>query len=237
MAGIRWCARCGAGASALADPYRAAIYYAPAASDPLWQAGCAWLGRDPETGAEMKRPAVPGLVERSGDPGRYGFHATLKAPMQLRYGFAAFLDAVTEFAARQSAFALPPLAVRNIHGFLALCFEQDCQPMQELAAACVTMLDGHRLAEAEEKQLARAAGRPPRQRDYILRWGYPLVLEEFRFHMTLTDRLADNPFMPAAEQYFALAAAVPRQVNGLAVYVEDRPGAPFRLSHRLPFGP
>jgi hypothetical protein len=236
MARIRWCARCGAGASALAEPYRAAIYYAPAASDPLWQAGCAWLGRDPETGAEIARPSVPELARLSGDPGRYGFHATLKAPMHIRYGFAAFLDAVTAFAARQRAFALPPLAVRNIHGFLALCLVQDCQKMQDLAASCVMELDGHRLAEAAEKQTARAAGRPARQRDYIFRWGYPLVLEEFRFHMTLTDKLAENPLQPAAEQYFALAAALPRLVEGLAVYVEDRKGAPFRLAQRLPFG-
>jgi hypothetical protein len=221
----------------LAEPYRAAIYYVPAVSDPLWQAGCAWLGRDPETGVEMPRPAVPELAKLSADPGRYGFHATLKAPMQLRYGFSAFLEGVSEFASRQLAFALPPLVVRNIHGFLALCLGQDCQPMRELAAACVTELDGHRLVEAAEKQTARAAGRPARQREYIFRWGYPLVLEEFRFHMTLTDKLADNPLLPAAEQYFALVAALPRQVNGLAVFVEDRKGAPFRLARRLRFGP
>jgi hypothetical protein len=28
-----------------------------------------------------------------------------------------------------------------------------------------------------------------RQRNYLDRWGYPYVMEEFRFHMTLTGRL------------------------------------------------
>ena len=35
---------------------RVALYWAPAADDPLWHAGNSWLGRDPETGAS---PACP----------------------------------------------------------------------------------------------------------------------------------------------------------------------------------
>ena len=30
---------------------------------------------------------------------------------------------------------------------------------------------------------------PPKQRVLLSRWGYPHVMEAFRFHMTLTDRL------------------------------------------------
>src|SRR5262249_2220033 len=36
----------------------------------------------------------------------------------------------------------------------------------------------------------------PRQRDYLERWGYPYVMEEFRFHMTLTGRLEANRASP-----------------------------------------
>ena len=36
---------------------------------------------------------------------------------------------------------------------------------------------------------AARAGSPPRQDANLLRWGYPYVLEDFRFHMTLTERL------------------------------------------------
>jgi 2'-5' RNA ligase len=32
----------------------------------------------------------------------------------------------------------------------------------------------------------------PRQRDYLDRWGYPYVMDEFRFHMTLTGRLNET---------------------------------------------
>ena len=83
------------------EPYRVAVYYAPEADDPLWRAGCEWLGRDPERGTALAQPVVAGLHENTEDPRRYGFHATLKAPMVPRHGFESFLSAAKDFAARQ----------------------------------------------------------------------------------------------------------------------------------------
>lgn len=212
------------------EPYRAALYYAPEAADPLWTQGCAWLGRDPETGLALPQQAFAAMTT---EPSCYGFHATLKAPMRLQHGLARFLRDAEALAAQRQCFVLPPLAVTNLHGFLALCPTITCAETQALAASCVTELDHHRVPEDAASQAKRAAGRSEAQRENIERWGYPLVLDEFQFHMTLTNKIEDNFLVPQAKAHFAAALAMPRRVTSIAVFVEDAPGAPFRLLRRL----
>jgi len=233
MTACRSSAPCGAPGRALPEPHRAAVYYAPEVDDPLWAAGCAWLGRDPESGATLPQPGAPDIAPLTADPRRYGFHATLKAPMALRHGLDAFVHDVMTLAAGTTSFALAPLAVTDLHGFLALCTAAPCPAMDALAADCVMLLDRHREPEDDAAQARRAADRTPRQVGNVALWGYPLVMEDFLFHMTLTAAALPNPLLAAAQTHFAGVLA-PRRVSSLAVFVEDAPGAPFRLSHRLP---
>ena len=123
---------------------RAAAYYAPELDDPLWRAGCAWLGRDPETGAAVPQPNVPGLADITADPRRYGFHATLKPPMRLRTAFPELVDDMRRLAASVQPFELPALAVTELSGFLALCEIVPCPSLHALADAGVVKLDRHR---------------------------------------------------------------------------------------------
>ena len=79
------------------DWRRQAIYFAPPAGSPLARFGAAWLGWDPEAGAEVEDLPVAGLpLPREAlvaAPRRYGFHATLKPPFRLAAGRdAAGLD-------------------------------------------------------------------------------------------------------------------------------------------------
>ncbi len=222
---------------ALPEPYRAALYYVPEAEDPLWALGSRWLGRDAASGAVLPQPLAPGIAALTEAPRRYGFHATLKAPIRPRHGLDAFVADAAALAAGIPSFELAPLAVTPLHGFLALCLARPCPPMHALADACVTQLDIHRTPEDAATQEKRAAGRPRAQREHIARWGYPLVLDAFRFHMTLTGKAEHNPLGPAAEAFFAPALAQRRRVTSIGVFVEDAPGDPFRLTHRLRLAP
>src|SRR5262245_25723176 len=70
---------------------RHAVYFAPAESSALWQAGCRWLGRDARSGTHPVQPAVDGWsaaeIQRiTASPRMYGFHATLKPPFRLAEG-------------------------------------------------------------------------------------------------------------------------------------------------------
>ena len=83
----------------------------------------------------------------------------------------------------------------------------------------------------------RKSGLTARQDGYLRRWGYPYVLDEFRFHLTLTGALA------AAESERALAAlrpllapfeSEPLEIGEVCLFADPGGGANFRLIERLP---
>ncbi|MFQ3622147.1 MAG: DUF1045 domain-containing protein [Acetobacteraceae bacterium] len=227
--------------------YRFAVYWAPPRGHALWSAGCAWLGRDPETGEALTPPLPPGLsADRHGaitrDPRRYGWHATLKAPFRLVDGEdEASLDAaIAAFAARRRPFRGPRLRLAPLSGFLAVTAAEACAELDALAADAVAALDRFRAPpEAEELDRRRRAGLTERQERLLARWGYPYVMEEWRFHMTLTGRLGEPELADlrtALEPRFAAALAEPPPFDSVALYAEPQPGAAFVLLRRYAFG-
>ncbi len=221
-------------------PHRLALYWAPAEDDPLHALGSAWLGRDAATGAAVAQPAVDGvdLAQATADPRGYGLHATLKPPFRLRHGYAAARTDAAALAARIAPFDLPPLAVHDLDGFLALRETAPCPDLHALADACVTALDDHRVPP-DAAEIARR--RPDRmtapQRAHLDRWGYPYVFEEWRFHVTLTRRLSSDEkavLMPAVTTFLGDAPSRPRRVEAISLFVQPAPGAPFTIAERLP---
>lgn len=213
---------------------RFAVYWAPEPEDPLWAAGCRWLGRDPAQGPAGVPP--PDRVE----PWRYGFHATLKAPMALADGFseADLFAALAGVLSDHPAFALPPLQVGTLDGFIALRPMVRCAPLQALADDCVQRLDPLR-RPLDPPELARRAARlTDAQNERLQRWGYPHVLDGWRFHLTLSDRIADTMRREAlrrqAEAFLGETPGLPRQMATLAVFEEPAPGEPFVLRGRVP---
>lgn len=221
------------------DQARVGVYYCPRQDDPLFTAGAAWLGRDPVSGAPMAQPDVPGIEEVTEDARGYGFHATLKPPMRLAsdHSWQAVLAAVDGLAGRIAPFALPPLSVRDVHGFLALRETVACAPLQALADACVEELDWFR-APPSEAELARRrrADLTAAQDAMLTRWGYPYVFDAWFFHMTLTRRLAAHEhalWRLAAERFFAAPVAEPRMVRDVCLFTQTGPGAAFVLAERV----
>lgn len=226
---------------------RYAIYFAPPRNSALWQAGCRWLGRDPESGARFDAPSVPQCsaaqwARDTVSARRYGFHATLKAPFRLTEGRTEveLIDAMADFAARQRTFTLPCLEVAELGDFLALRPTESNRPLAELAAACVTQFDGFRRPpQADETARRLAAGLTAPQQALLTRWGYPYVLDEWRFHLTLTDRLAAEArqrLVPWLDAYFRAALGQPVMVEDVALFVERQSGGDFALHRRFVFG-
>jgi hypothetical protein len=220
---------------------RIAVYYAPAASDSLHAVGSAWLGRDVSSGL-CAQPDLPDIAAVTADARRYGFHATLKPPMRLRAGvtFETAMAEVAVLAASLAPFALPQLAVADLHGFLALRETTPSTKLQALADACVAWLDGLRDPPDAAELARRQAGSLSAPRAaHLQRWGYPDVFGTWQFHMTLTRRLSEVErafWQPYAAVHFAAALSQPRMVTELCVFTEPTPGAPFTLTERLPFG-
>lgn len=221
---------------------RYAIYYAPAPGSALDALGRNWLGRDAVTGAAVAQPDVADIAEITSEARHYGFHATLKPPFALAPGRAEamLMVALAEFAASRRKLVAPPLKLAAIGRFLALIPSAAAPELHQLADLCVTRFDRFR-APADEAELAkrRAAGLTPAQDALLQRWGYPYVLEEFRFHMTLTRRLdaAEQARLePVLAPLVAPATAGPLVIDALSLFAQADRASPFRLIRRFAFG-
>jgi Protein of unknown function (DUF1045) len=218
---------------------RVALYWAPELADPLHSRGAAWLGRDAETGAPIRQPEIADLdiAQITAAPRLYGLHATLKPPFRAKTSWQEVLMAAEALAASTAPFALPPLEVTELDGFLALRESAPCPALHRFAAACVERLDPHRRApEQAEVARRRQGGLTQRQDDYLQRWGYPYVFEEWRFHVTLTRRLTAperDAVLPFARAHLAAAAGIARVCNQLTLFTQAEAGTPFRIAERF----
>lgn len=222
---------------------RYAVFWVPPEGSGLARFGAAWLGWDCIAGQEIERPAVAlprPLPEMTRAPWRYGFHATLKPPFRLAPGTdAAALDrAVAELAARRPTARAPGLAPSARLGFAALMPAGPAPEIDALAAACIRDLDRFRAAPSEtELARRRATGLTPRQDEYLTRWGYPYVFEDFRFHLTLSGRLrpGEAAAMLAAVTPLASSHLEPElQLDEICLFGDPGANRGFRVLRRYP---
>jgi putative phosphonate metabolism protein len=223
------------------DIKRYAIYYAPRAGG-FADAAARWLGWDPVSGNEVAHPDLAAdLPSLTAEPRKYGFHGTIKPPFRLAEGVdAAAVDAAVGALARQlQPVQMPGLEFLSLEGFLALIPSGDATRLTDLAAQVVERLD-HLRAPLTEAEIARR--RPerltPRQRALLDQFGYPHVMEEFRFHLTLSGRLTDDQMTmlhPLAEAHFAGLKPVPFVLEDLCLFGEAADGR-FHILNRYPLG-
>ncbi|OKO83586.1 DUF1045 domain-containing protein [Bradyrhizobium sp. AS23.2] len=219
---------------------RYAIYFAAGADSALSRFGTELLGYDACTGNELPFPDDALRVARdwrdiSSDPRKYGFHATLKAPMTLAHGKseADLMAACATFAGKARPIPTIRPVVDSISGFIAVIPAEPVATLQELAADCVREFDDFRAAlRAEDRARRKPEKLSERQRDYLDRWGYPYVMEEFRFHMTLTGRLDSDRRRPILEMLRARFAALGLDtltIDRIALFKQDDAKVRFRI--------
>ena len=225
---------------------RYAIYYTSPQGSDLDRFGAQHLGCDAWTGEDLPFPeavarAVPDWHELTADPRTYGFHATLKAPMALADGKteAGLLAACADFA-RTSRFApvIRPV-VQSISGFIAVVPGEPSSDLQELAAACVRAFDNFRAPLTAEGRARRNPSKlTERQRDHLDRWGYPYVMDEFRFHMTLTGRLdatRREPILAMLQDRFAALRLDRMTIDRIVLFRQADAASRFRIIGHWPF--
>ncbi|MDB6452953.1 DUF1045 domain-containing protein [Falsirhodobacter sp. 20TX0035] len=208
---------------------RYAIYYLPPPG-PLARFGAEWLGWDPEAGVRLSHPlSVDALVA---EPRKYGFHGTLKAPFRLLGPEADLEVAVADLAHRLRPVWPGPLKVERLGSFLALVPQGDQTELNETAALIVRFLEPFRQPLTEAEIARRKPERlTPKQRELLDAWGYPFVMEEFRFHMTLTGPCDMQP--EALEPLIQPALPAEFGIDSICLMKEDREGR-FHLLRRYP---
>lgn len=227
---------------------RYAVYFAPPAGSALAEFGASWLGWDAEAGRTVPRKLSPGgfsikeLDRFTEAPRRYGFHGTLKPPFRLaeRTSFEDFRATALELAGDLSAVDMGRFKLQRLGGFLALVPQEAPTELQALAGRCVTELDRFR-ATAPPDEIARRRKRrlSPRQDEYLLRWGYPYVLEEFRFHLTLTGSLEEADLVRMEDYLSRTLNPILREpliLSDLCIFGDPGAGQSCRVVERIPVG-
>ncbi|KRR19030.1 phosphonate metabolism protein [Bradyrhizobium lablabi] len=219
---------------------RYAIYYTSAPDSALDRFGGSLLGYDTHSGEDLPFPdgLPPDWRDLTQDPRKYGFHATLKAPIALADG-----KGETRLAAACELFAdlarpvpvIRPI-VDSISGFIAVIPAEPSADLDLLAAEATKAFDPFRAPlNGEDRARRNPAALTPRQRDYLDRWGYPYVFEEFRFHMTLTGRLPAErrePVVAMLRERFAATGMETLAIDAIALCRQDDANSRFRVIGR-----
>jgi putative phosphonate metabolism protein len=219
---------------------RYAVYYTPPPGL-FADFTASWLGWDAAHGLAPARPKVDGLpgdLEILTEAARkYGFHGTIKAPFRLHGGCTG---GVLQVACEKLAKTLAPvqldgLSLAGLDRFLALVPTGETASLSALATAVVQGLDVFRAPLTEPEIAKRRPDRlTPRQRDYLSTYGYPYVLEEFQFHLTLTGALSAPDLAKtkaALTPHLMPLLPKPFIINDLCLCGEGDDGM-FRVLHR-----
>ncbi|MFP4538254.1 MAG: DUF1045 domain-containing protein [Dichotomicrobium sp.] len=221
---------------------RYAIFWLPPADSALAQFGREWFGLCPEAG-EVGAPAGFGLpadlaAEAVARPRRYTLHGTIVAPFRpaTRVSAAEIAAELRRFCARRAVVRTEPLRLMRLARHLALMPEGRTAALDWLAADCVTHFNRFR-APTTDADMARypAGDYTEGQRRNARQFGYPYVLSDFRFHVTLAGPLAPDRLerveAALATRLEPLADA-PLEIASLCLLGEADQAAPFRLVER-----
>lgn len=226
---------------------RLALYYTPSPSSLLWKLGCRWLGYDALSGGKIRQVRSSGidpdrLHEITAKPGKYGLHAVLKPPFRLASDceVAMLRSAIRQFTSCRDPFFLPPLILRQINDFFCLGPEKQTRQLNDLASACVRDFDRFRAPLTTCELVRRRINiLTPAEKHNLITWGYPYVLDQFRFHITLTTRISavaeKEVIHTVLSEMFAPVLGVPLVMDAICLFVEPAPGEPFVCVERFPF--
>jgi hypothetical protein len=178
---------------------RLAAYYTPDSESPLAAVAAEWLGRSIFSSDQIPH-TPPGLLslqryhEIIAEPFYYGFHGTIKPPFYLKDGttIEQIINTMHRLSRRLQKFTLAPLAVTSLADFFCLQPTVPCAKLSYLAEETVKALDEFRRPpDAIELKKRYSATLTSRQKQLLQTWGYPYLMEEFRFHLTLTGKIGD----------------------------------------------
>jgi putative phosphonate metabolism protein len=219
---------------------RYAIYFAPEPGSELDGFGSHLLGYDAFSGLERSFPdgiekTIPDWRHLTEDPRKYGFHATLKAPFCLAAGRTetGLLAACETFANDSRPIPVIKPVVSSIDGFIAVIPADASTELGRLAADCVSTFDCFRAPLTAEDRARRNPSRlTPSQREHLDRWGYPYVMDDFRFHMTLTGRLGverHKSILAILQKRFDAIRIGTLAIDRFFLFRQDDGGSRFRI--------
>jgi hypothetical protein len=231
-------------------PFRHAAYFAPALNSQAWDLGSQWLGRCASNSTHLEQPRFENISSELFDqltytPRLYGWHATLKAPFELNTNtrLEELRTAFKQLAHNTEGTFHLPLKLIELGDFLALVPSQPSTELQKFAAMCVQELHSFALPLSEsELQRRTGAGLTARQKELLNEWGYPFVMDQFQFHLTLSgslkhvDHQVKENLKTAAQSWFAPLLENGLLIDSVSWFTQDKKNGDFRWVERFEFG-
>jgi hypothetical protein len=212
---------------------RYAVYFCPAAGSELDAFGREWLSVEHIPGIAPERLRALTINVR-----RYGWHATLCAPFAL-VDLATYDDLRWEVAdiARQASVIELPLQLDRLASFLALRPSSGEESVKALSEQCVRRLNVLRAPSSEAAWQRRAPHLDETELALFRQFGYPYVLDRYRFHMTVSAPAGDVEEW-ALREWLAprLSNPLVARIDALTVCREKEPGEPFEQVERIALG-
>ncbi|MEB8433397.1 DUF1045 domain-containing protein [Cocleimonas sp. KMM 6892] len=226
---------------------RYAIYFTLPTDHPVYRLATLWLGYDVCTGRHIEdfektvyHRDLDELAKFSTNPKKYGFHATLKAPFRLQSGknIEELESALDEFSKNYNPFKCKPLKIKKMDKLLALTPIKPCKKLTALASDCVTTFEDFRAPNTEIERARRDPDNlTPHQTELLDKWGYPFVMDEFNFHMTLSNQLKKKDIKivrKCLKQLFRSFLGKPFHVDQICLFHQTNYHEPFKLVRRYP---
>lgn len=217
---------------------RYAVYYVPHHESDLAVFGKSWFGYDLSEGETDRN--LHGLdlelVRRvTAKPARYGMHATLKAPFYLAEGYSLeqLLDKADRFSKKRKKFTLGKLKIGWHGNTMVLIENQKNHQINQFASQCVLKFEDFRAPLTMKERTRRLEQNLNlHQRLMLEELGYPYVLSEFQFHVTLTDNMTEaekEKIVPALEMTLDGILEKPCEIDGIAIVGDPGNNQPFQM--------
>jgi hypothetical protein len=224
---------------------RYAIFYTPQPGTALSAFGRSWFGRAND-GATLEAFSDSGLsaafTRLPAAVSRYsGLHAVFKQPFALKTGTTAeaLKTRLVSFAQRRKPVATGPLTLSRAGRFLVLRPVRPAPALDWLAAQCVTTFDSFAAPMSDADREERGASHHnDYQRLLLESYGDTNVLDEYRFHITLTGPLDNSHLERVAQALWPVIEEICADgvtVDALSLFGDPGGRTPLKLigRHRL----
>ena len=186
---------------------RYAIYYAPPKESSLEEFGRYWFGWDPLNAKlinnkhrinYLNRFGIKNLINIDKNvliPKKYGFHGTLIPPFKLNknYSTNTLFKKTEEIAKKFKKFKFYKFKLKKMNNFYAFVQNKKNNNINKLSNRLVRELFKFRSPLSKKEIDRRNPSKLSKlQLNILYKWGYPYIMSEFNFHMTLASEVTGN---------------------------------------------
>ena len=186
---------------------RYAIYYAPPKESNLEEFGRYWFGWDPLNAKLINNKRRINYLNGFGIKNlknidknvliakKYGFHGTLIPPFRLNKNYSTNLlfKKTEDIAKKFKKFKFYKFKLKKINNFYAFVQNKKNNNINKLSNRLVRELFKFRSPLTKKEIDRRNPSKLSKlQLNILYKWGYPYLMSEFNFHMTLASEVTGN---------------------------------------------